>query len=157
MFPTAPLLGVRWMMRDVVFGGPAADTPAAQESARLAVDAARVAATDAEAGAPAAAVEEARPSSPAKLRVVEGGGDKPAAAEEAAAPAATATPDDLQRIKGVGPRLAEMLRGQGVTTFAQIAAMTDADLDALDEKLGAFRGRSKRDDWVSQAKALMAG
>src|SRR4051812_42966812 len=34
--------------------------------------------------------------------------------------------DDLTRLKGVGPKLAEQLRALGVTRFSQVAAWSDA-------------------------------
>lgn len=86
--------------------------------------------------------------------------EQAAAAEPAATPpaaAATGAGDDLARIKGLGPKLRALLPTLGITTFAQIAAMTDADLDALDAKLGSFAGRPRRDNWVEQAKFLAAG
>ena len=79
-----------------------------------------------------------------------------AAVALAAAPAVDAA-DDLSRIKGLGPKLRALLPTLGITTFAQIAAMTEADLDALDAKLGTFAGRPRRDSWVAQAKFLAAG
>ena len=80
---------------------------------------------------------------------------KPKAAPKASA--ASAGPDDLSRIKGLGPKLQKLLPELGVTSFAQIAAMTDADLAELDSKLGAFAGRPAKDSWVEQAKFLAAG
>lgn len=86
---------------------------------------------------------------------------KPAPTKAASAPAVTPAVsgdgDDLSRIKGLGPKLRALLPTLGITTFAQIAAMTDADLDALDAKLGTFAGRPRRDNWVEQAKFLAAG
>jgi len=74
-----------------------------------------------------------------------------------AAPAPSATSgDDLTRIKGVGPKLVTMLSEQGVTSFAQIAAWSDADIDRVDAQLGRFQGRIRRDNWVEQAKLLQA-
>lgn len=69
-----------------------------------------------------------------------------------------ATPggDDLSRIKGVGPKLVALLGENGVTSFTQIAAWDDAEIDAIDEKLGRFAGRIRRDSWVEQA-AMLAG
>jgi predicted flap endonuclease-1-like 5' DNA nuclease len=64
--------------------------------------------------------------------------------------------DDLRKIKGVGPKLAALLQEMGVTRFAQIAAWSDADIDAIDAKLGRFQGRIRRDDWVAQASLLDA-
>lgn len=77
------------------------------------------------------------------------------APEPASAPAAAA--DDLSRIKGLGPKLQKLLPELGITTFAQIAALTEADLAELDTKLGAFAGRPAKDNWVEQAKFLAAG
>ena len=65
--------------------------------------------------------------------------------------------DDLSRIKGLGPKLQKLLPTLGLSTFAQIAALTDADLAELDTKLGAFAGRPAKDNWVEQAKYLAAG
>jgi len=83
----------------------------------------------------------------------------PAAAKVAATPApvAPAGGDDLGRIKGLGPKLVEQLRGLGVTTFAQIAAWDDAEIDRIDAGLGRFQGRIRRDDWPAQAALLAAG
>lgn len=64
--------------------------------------------------------------------------------------------DDLSRIKGVGPKLRALLHSLGVTRYEQIAAWTEADLAALDAKLGAFAGRPARDNWVEQARLLAA-
>jgi len=77
--------------------------------------------------------------------------------EVEAAPAPVAARDDLSKIKGLGPKLQKLLPELGLTTYAQIAALTDADLDALDAKLGAFAGRPRRDAWVDQAKFLASG
>jgi large subunit ribosomal protein L21 len=53
----------------------------------------------------------------------------------------------------VGPALEKKLNEAGVTTFAQIAAWTEADIAAFDEKLN-FKGRIEREGWVEQAKEL---
>ena len=66
---------------------------------------------------------------------------KPASKAKAApAPAAAAGSDDLKQLSGVGPALEKKLHAAGVTTFAQIAAWTDADVAAIDEQL-SFKGR----------------
>lgn len=65
--------------------------------------------------------------------------------------------DDLRRIKGLGPKMLTLLHSLGVTRFEQIAAWTDADLDELDTRLGAFAGRPRRDNWVEQARLLAGG
>jgi predicted flap endonuclease-1-like 5' DNA nuclease len=65
--------------------------------------------------------------------------------------------DNLLRMKGVGPKLNQQLIDLGVTRYAQIANWTDADIAAIDGKLGNFKGRPVRDQWVDQAKYLAAG
>ena len=65
--------------------------------------------------------------------------------------------DDLSRIKGLGPKLQALLPTLGLSTYAQIAALTAADLTALDGKLGAFAGRPAKDNWVEQARFLAGG
>ncbi len=82
------------------------------------------------------------------------------AAAPVSAPASAPAPaaaDDLSRIKGLGPKLRALLETLGITRFEQIAAWTDADLDDLDGKLGAFAGRPRRDSWVEQARLLASG
>ncbi|MCR8547289.1 50S ribosomal protein L21 [Salipiger sp. P9] len=75
-----------------------------------------------------------------------------AAAPKAAAPAAAAG-DDLTKLSGVGPALQKKLIAAGVTSFAQIAAWTEADVAEFDEKL-SFKGRIEREGWIEQAKEL---
>lgn len=65
-------------------------------------------------------------------------------------------PDDLKRIKGVGPKLEELLHSMGFFHFDQIAAWTDDEVAWVDENLTGFKGRVSRDEWVSQAKTLAA-
>jgi large subunit ribosomal protein L21 len=83
-----------------------------------------------------------------------------AATAKAAAPKAKAAPaaasgegDDLTQLSGVGPALLKKLNAAGITTFAQIAAWTEADVAEFDEKL-SFKGRIEREGWIAQAKEL---
>ena len=78
-----------------------------------------------------------------------------AAAMESAAPVGEA--DDLTRIKGLGPKLAALLRGLGIARFDQIAGWSEADVARIDAQLGAFEGRIARDNWIEQARYLAAG
>lgn len=70
--------------------------------------------------------------------------------------AKTTDGDDLTKINGVGPVIVKKLAAEGVTTFAQIAAWSEADVAAMDEKL-SFKGRIDREEWISQAKKLAEG
>ena len=85
---------------------------------------------------------------------------EPKAEKKAAAPkakkAAKSEGDDLTQISGVGPVIVGKLNAEGITTFAQIAAWTDADVEAIEEKL-SFKGRVGREDWIAQAKELAKG
>lgn len=71
-------------------------------------------------------------------------------------PPATTAADDLTRIKGVGPKLVALLADLGITSFAQVAAWSEGDIDRIDAQLGRFEGRIRRDSWVEQAKLLAA-
>ena len=64
--------------------------------------------------------------------------------------------DDLTKLSGVGPALNKKLHAAGITSFAQIAAWTDADIAKFDDVL-SFKGRIEREGWVEQAKALVNG
>lgn len=62
--------------------------------------------------------------------------------------------DDLTRISGVGPVLVGKLTALGITSFAQVAAFTEEDIERIDGELN-FKGRITRDNWVEQAKAFL--
>lgn len=72
-------------------------------------------------------------------------------------PAASASTDDLTRIKGIGPKLVALLAELGVTSYAQIASWSEADVARVDARLGRFAGRITRDQWIAQAQLLSAG
>ncbi|MER8378432.1 50S ribosomal protein L21 [Mesorhizobium sp. M0142] len=103
----------------------------------------------AEAEPKAAAKAEAPPKKEAKAETTE---DK---AAEAAAPlfkAPKGEPDDLTVIKGIGPVAAGQLNEQGITTFAQIAKLSDKDVAKIDEHMPFSADQIK--DWREQAKEL---
>ncbi|MEX0281487.1 MAG: 50S ribosomal protein L21 [Arenibacterium sp.] len=95
----------------------------------------------------AAAVDAAAPKKSAKA-------DTAKAASKA--DASVAGGDDLKKLSGVGPALEKKLHDAGVTTFAQVAAWTEEDVAAMDEKL-SFKGRIEREGWIEQAKELAKG
>jgi len=71
---------------------------------------------------------------------------------EEAAPGAEK--DDLKLISGIGPVLEGKLNGAGITTYQQIAALTDDEIERLESEVINFSGRIHRDDWIGQAKTL---
>ncbi|MCB1518793.1 MAG: 50S ribosomal protein L21, partial [Hyphomicrobiaceae bacterium] len=83
---------------------------------------------------------------------------KPAAAPAKAA-SATATEgviDDLKLISGVGPALEKKLNALGITSLKQVAEFDAAETERVDAELN-FKGRIEREDWIQQAKDLLAG
>ncbi len=82
-------------------------------------------------------------------------------AAEAVRPAALTGPraggaDDLKRIDGVGPKLEELLHSLGLFHFDQIAALTPGEVAWIDDHLEGFKGRVTRDNWVEQARKILA-
>ena len=63
--------------------------------------------------------------------------------------------DDLRQIKGIGPKIAGLLNELGIQRFEQIAAWNATDIDWVNERL-KFKGRIEREEWIPQAKALLA-
>jgi predicted flap endonuclease-1-like 5' DNA nuclease len=122
------------------------------------------------AAAPKAAVAKVAAPKPAAKAVVKPKADpvptvKPAAkaapapkaAPKPKAAAKPAIPDNLELLKGVGPKLNTLLKSLGISSFDQVANWTPADITEIDSKLGTFAGRIARDNWVDQAKLLVAG
>ena len=65
------------------------------------------------------------------------------------------TPDDLKKVKGIGPQMEATLNRIGIYTFAQVARMTEKEYKLLDSITGSFPGRAQRDDWAGQATLLL--
>jgi predicted flap endonuclease-1-like 5' DNA nuclease len=64
-------------------------------------------------------------------------------------------PDDLTRIKGIGPRFAQAIQAVGITSFAQLAAHTPDELaDKLAAHVGISAGRIRDNNWIGQAAEL---
>jgi len=74
-------------------------------------------------------------------------------APEAAAPVAA---EDVTAIAGIDAALADRLAGEGVSGVSQIAEWSGDDVADYDAKLG-LDGRIEAEDWVGQAKDLLAG
>ena len=105
----------------------------------------------------AAAPKAAAPKAAAKP-VAEKAKAQAAPKAKAAKPAPVSSiPENLELIKGLGPKVNTLLKGLGVTSFAQVASWTAADVSEIDAQLGAFAGRITRDNWIDQAQLLAAG
>jgi predicted flap endonuclease-1-like 5' DNA nuclease len=78
-------------------------------------------------------------------------------AEQMEHPAEFGPPDNLQMLKGVGPKLALKLNENGIFRFEQIARLSANEAAILDTKLGPFKGRLERDRVIEQASYLARG
>jgi predicted flap endonuclease-1-like 5' DNA nuclease len=92
----------------------------------------------AEAPAPAAPAEPAAPTEP----------------DAEAEPEAAEVSEDITQLNGIGPVIKGKLAKLGITSIQQIAALTDEDIERIDQEL-AFKGRIRREQWVEQAKQLL--
>lgn len=90
-----------------------------------------------------------------QAKVLAKGGTAPKGKPKIAA--AVGKPDDLKRIKGIGPKLEKLCNSLGVKRWDQIGAWKAADVKEVDGHLGSFQGRIQRDEWVKQAKLLAKG
>ncbi len=92
------------------------------------------------------------------------GGAKPAAKAKVATPVQAAAPvtgaasgaDDISLIGGIGPKIFAALNDMGITTYAQIASWTPDDVIRIETDIKQ-KGRVAREEWIEQAKELMAG
>ncbi|MCB0005530.1 MAG: hypothetical protein KDE04_03730 [Anaerolineales bacterium] len=137
------ILSVLFAYRDA----PTEDELRTQAEQEEAEKAARRAAREQEAAALAAAA--APPPAP----------PEPAApATEAAVPEpAPAKPDDLKKIEGVGPKVAELLNKAGIMTFAALADADVAMLQGVLDEAGANFRMIDPGTWGDQARLAAAG
>jgi len=127
---------------------PAASSPAkpaAPKTTKAASQPAKaVASKPAAAAAKPAKAPAAKPATAAAPKTARAKSRKPSGA------------DDLRRLIGIGPVNERRLWEHGITTFAQIADWTAADIEQVEHYL-QFGGRVEREHWVEQAKLLAAG
>lgn len=79
-----------------------------------------------------------------------------AAPKAAKADASAMDASNLSLISGIGPTIEKKLRAAGISSWNDIAAWNEADIAKWDEEL-KLRGRAAREEWVEQAKELLAG
>ena len=61
-------------------------------------------------------------------------------------------PDDLTKIKGIGPVAQKQLNEQGIMTYAQVAKLTDKDVARIDEAMPF--SAEQITDWRAQAQEM---
>jgi predicted flap endonuclease-1-like 5' DNA nuclease len=104
----------------------------------------------------AAAVESLGKSLPQQAATVDGEADHAGRRPYGLAAPRGGQPDDLKRIRGIGPQNEGRLHGLGIWHFTQIAAWSPENVKWVGSYL-AFPGRIVREKWVDQAHELAAG
>lgn len=79
----------------------------------------------------------------------------PAAPSESIVSSLPRHPDNLKRIKGVGPKIEKLLNENGITTFAQLAAMKPSEIQVLLD-LVDWTDFADPTTWPEQARELAA-
>ena len=60
--------------------------------------------------------------------------------------------DDLTALAGVGPKMADKMNAAGITSFAQLAAMTEESIAALEAEKGKITTPANWAKWTAEAK-----
>lgn len=150
--PNTAKLGALASGAEAAPAAPAVKTASpAKPSASVPADATGATVHEAQAASKAKPVSKDEPAEVAEIVATDA--DKPAALTAARDGKA----DDLKMIKGVGPKMEELLNSLGFYHFDQIAAWQPNELVWVDQNLEGFKGRATRDEWVSQAQALASG
>ena len=87
----------------------------------------------------------AKKAAPAKAKTA----PKKAAAKKASA-------DDLKKVEGIGPKIAEILNEGGINTFAELAAAKPAAIKEMLDKAGSQFSMHDPGTWPKQAKLAAA-
>jgi large subunit ribosomal protein L27 len=106
--------------------------------------------------APEVAVEAAVVEAPAKKAAPKAEAPKAEAKPEvkAEAPKAEVAGDDLTKLTGVGPKLAEILAEGGFSTYAAVAAASVEDIQKVLEAAGSRYASKDPQPWIEEAKGL---
>ncbi|NBB68906.1 MAG: hypothetical protein GVY33_01075 [Alphaproteobacteria bacterium] len=110
--------------------------------------------------APPPATAAPAPANDPSHSAIHDAADKATSAEHepetaAATPVDATGDDDLTQIRGIGPKFAQTLKEHGIRSYQKLASLTPKEIEELEEKLG-FSGRFERENWVEQARALIA-
>lgn len=138
----------------------AALTTAAVQSAAVPVVVQEVVPVAVEAAAEPVA-EPAEPAEPAAPVAETGAEPAPAvAAVEPLAPAAepvVASNDDLTKLTGIGPKLAEAMNAAGISAYAQLAEMAVEDVNGHLAASNIRYSKATAESWAAQARLAAAG
>ncbi|MFV0566903.1 MAG: 50S ribosomal protein L21 [Flavobacteriaceae bacterium] len=95
--------------------------------------------------------EGAKKAAPAKKEVKAA---EPKVEAKKTAPKKEVKADDLKKIEGIGPKIAETLAEAGIATFAELAK---TDAVKISEIIAEVRGNHVTDTWPAQAKLAAEG
>jgi predicted flap endonuclease-1-like 5' DNA nuclease len=98
----------------------------------------------------------AKKAAPAKKAPAKKTASKAKAAPKKAATKKVAA-DDLKKIEGVGPKIAEILNEGGIHSFAELAAAKPAAIKEMLDKAGSQFHMHDPGTWPKQAKLAAAG
>jgi len=101
-------------------------------------------------------VEKGAKAAAPKKEAKKAAAPKPAAkvAAPAAAPASKSSADDLKKVEGIGPKIAETLNAAGILTFADLAKTS---AEKISEIIVDVRGKHVTDTWPKQAEMAAEG
>jgi predicted flap endonuclease-1-like 5' DNA nuclease len=68
-----------------------------------------------------------------------------------------AKPDDLTKIEGIGPKIASLLKADGIETFEKLSKSTEKTLKAILDKAGSRFQMHNPSTWAAQAKIAAKG
>ena len=103
---------------------------------------------DATSETPAVEVADAGVASAVEATTVEPAPEAPAAATES---------DDLTKVEGIGPKIAELLNNAGITTFAQLADAKDEAIKEILAEAGSTYATHDPTTWNEQAAMARDG
>jgi len=83
--------------------------------------------------------------------------ETPVVVEEPTVPHEPTTNDDLKKIEGVGPKIAQILNEAGIMTFAQLADKTAEQIKDILEEAGPRYNIHNPSSWPAQAKFAAEG
>jgi hypothetical protein len=65
--------------------------------------------------------------------------------------------DDLTKVEGIGPKVQDLLNEAGINTFADLAAKTPEELDAILDAAGSIYKAMEEGSWPKQAALAAEG
>ena len=65
--------------------------------------------------------------------------------------------DDLTKVEGIGPKVAELLNAAGIMSFAQLASSTPEKIKAILEEAGGLMASRNPTTWPDQAQLAATG